>query len=123
MRKQGVVLPLMKLRQWIPHLLLPTVHSSCMHMSTRYLHLPAKGGSMAAAYMHQLPHKIILSAFMALPAQDPFGAGMRISTRYAYLGGKVCAWLQIPEPTSGTIFGMYLIDIHPKGELGTGSSD
>jgi hypothetical protein len=48
--------------------------------------------------------------------QDPFGAGMRISTRYAYLGGKVCAWLTIPEPTSGTIFGMYLIDIHPKGE-------
>ncbi|KAF8066204.1 ycf42 [Scenedesmus sp. PABB004] len=46
---------------------------------------------------------------------DPFGAGMRVSTRYAYLGGKVCAWLRIPEPTSGTIFGMYLIDIHPKG--------
>ncbi|WIA13910.1 hypothetical protein OEZ85_002481 [Tetradesmus obliquus] len=46
---------------------------------------------------------------------DPFGAGMRISTRYAYLGGKVCAWLTIPEPTSGTIFGMYLIDVHPKG--------
>lgn len=46
---------------------------------------------------------------------DPFGAGMRISTRYAYLGGKVCTWLQIPNPTSGTIFGLYLIDIHPKG--------
>lgn len=48
--------------------------------------------------------------------QDPFGAGMRISTRYAYLGGKVCTWLQIPEPASGTIFGLYLIDSHPKGE-------
>jgi hypothetical protein len=54
--------------------------------------------------------------FHCIILQDPFGAGMRISTRYAYLGGKVCAWLQIPEPTSGTIFGMYLIDIHPKGE-------
>lgn len=49
--------------------------------------------------------------------QDPFGAGMRISTRYAYRGGRLCATISIPNPASGTIFGMYLIDIHPKGGL------
>lgn len=48
--------------------------------------------------------------------KDPFGAGMRISSRYAYLGGKLCAWVVLPEPASGTIFGMYLIDTHPKGD-------
>lgn len=41
---------------------------------------------------------------------------MRISTHYAYLGGRLCATIRIPNPTSGTIFGMYLIDIHPKGK-------
>jgi hypothetical protein len=40
---------------------------------------------------------------------DPFGAGMRISTRYAYRGGKLCATVAIPKPTSGTIFAMYLV--------------
>jgi hypothetical protein len=47
--------------------------------------------------------------------KDPFGAGMRISTHYAYLGGRLCATIALPNPTSGTIFAMYLIDIHPKG--------
>lgn len=51
-----------------------------------------------------------------LCVQDPFGAGMRISTQYAYLGGRLCATITIPNPTSGTIFAMYLIDIHPKGK-------
>jgi hypothetical protein len=46
---------------------------------------------------------------------------MRISTRYAYLGGKVCAWLRVPEPQSGTIAGMYLIDSHPKGSTRGGA--
>jgi hypothetical protein len=50
------------------------------------------------------------------PLQDPFGAGMRITTPYAYFGGRLCATISIPTPTSGTIFGMYLIDYHPKGE-------
>eukprot|EP00775_Hariotina_reticulata_P006081 gene6081-6321_t len=53
--------------------------------------------------------------------QDPFGAGMRVSSRYAYLGGTLCAWVSLPEPTSGTIFGMYLIDRHPKGSERSGS--
>lgn len=46
---------------------------------------------------------------------------MRLSTRFAYLGGKVCARLQIPKPTSGTIFGLYLIDVHPRGMLEHGT--
>jgi hypothetical protein len=41
---------------------------------------------------------------------------MRISTHYAYLGGRLCATIALPNPTSGTIFAMYLIDIHPKGK-------
>lgn len=51
--------------------------------------------------------------------QDPFGAGMRVSTKYAYRGGKLCATIALPNPASGTIFGMYLIDVHPKGVANT----
>lgn len=58
----------------------------------------------------------LLACLLINTPQDPFGAGMRISTHYAYLGGRLCATISIPNPTSGTIFGMYLIDIHPKGE-------
>jgi hypothetical protein len=48
--------------------------------------------------------------------QDAFGAGMRLTTKYAYKAGSVCAWMRYPDPRSGTIVGMYLIDVHPKGE-------
>lgn len=58
----------------------------------------------------------MLACLLTNTPQDPFGAGMRISTHYAYLGGRLCATISIPNPTSGTIFAMYLIDIHPKGE-------
>jgi hypothetical protein len=48
--------------------------------------------------------------------QDAFGAGMRLTTKYAYKAGSVCAWMRYPDPRSGTIVGLYLIDVHPKGE-------
>lgn len=59
----------------------------------------------------------LLPSSLCVPsAQDPFGAGMRISTHYAYLGGRLCATISLPNPTSGTIIAMYLIDSHPKGK-------
>jgi hypothetical protein len=55
--------------------------------------------------------------YFFLPAmQDAFGAGARVGTKYAYKGGKICAWMKNPDPRPGTIIGMYLIDAHPKGE-------
>lgn len=53
--------------------------------------------------------------------QDPFGAGLRISTANAWLAGRLSATIRIPNPTSGTIFAMYLIDVHPKGSERGGS--
>jgi hypothetical protein len=76
-------------------------------------HAAAAADTVSMVY----PHPLLACLLTTNTPQDPFGAGMRISTHYAYLGGRLCATIAIPNPTSGTIFGMYLIDIHPKGEL------
>jgi hypothetical protein len=80
-------------------------------------HPPVHGFCKACAcHIHQdVPTVFVLMPCIPTP-QDPFGAGMRVSTRYAYKAGKVCAWMRNPDPRSGTIIGMYLIDVHPKGE-------
>jgi len=48
---------------------------------------------------------------------DPFGAGARVSSKYAYKSAKVCSTMRYPHPTSGTIVGFYLMDFHPTGSL------
>ena len=74
------------------------------------------GFTVCTQYPNSLPKERMYTLSMLVVRKDAFGAGGRVGTAYAYLGGKICAWMQNPNPQSGTIVGMYLIDIHPKGK-------